>query len=223
MQTLIDGKICNDCFSKLGDDRYKTRHTLEHAKEIISVWEENISLSDIDYLFTDTEIFSEMLRTETANTKRLKTDLLEASFFSPASKSEAIYRGRIYSITGKDKRFPKLPTREIEKTRLELYPFLYGISEPLYCKPGQEVKYSNRPFIDDRSDKEKVEYGNSIRDILLRQKSSKEYEWIINNIPELAPKSLSGYTRMKKLKSANFMKIVKAAHELGYEIKTDIF
>lgn len=45
-----------------------------------------------------------------------------------------------------------------------------------------------------------------------------EYEEICKKIPDLAPKSLGGYTRMKKNNTANFQKILKAAEEHGIKI-----
>ncbi len=220
MQTLVDGKICNDCFNKLGDNKFVTKFTLKQAMEKINYREKMLLNSDIDYPFSDTESFYEMLQIELQNAKKLKTNLLEASYPEPASKTEAIYRGRIYSILGKDKRFPALPINELRNTRIALYPFLYGISEPIYCKHGQEIKYSNRPFIDTRKDKEKEEYGAFITEFLSKEENAKDYEWILDNLSEIAPKSLSGYSRMKNLKSKNFMKIVAEAEKLGYKINT---
>ena len=215
MHPLIDGRICNDCFNKLGDNKFVTKFTLKQAIEKIAYREKMLLNSDIDYPFSDTELFHEMLQIELQNAKKLKTNLLEASYPEPASKTEAIYRGRIYSISGKDKRFPALPINELRKTRIELYPFLYGI-----CKPGQEIKFSNRPFTDTRKDKEKEEYGAFITEFLSKEKNTKDYEWILNNLPEIAPKSLSGYSRMKNSKSKNFIKIVVEAEKLGYKIDT---
>lgn len=220
MQTLIDGRICNDCFNKLGDNKFVTKFTLKQVMEKIEYQEKMLSNSDIDYPFPDTESFYEMLQIELQNAKKLKTNLLEASYPEPASKTEAIYRGRIYSISEKDTRFPALPINELRNTRIELYPFLYGISEPLHCKPGQEIKYSNRPFIDTRKDKEKEEYGAFVTEFISKEKNAKDYEWVLNNLPEIAPKSLSGYSRMKNSKSKNFIKIVAEAEKLGYKINT---
>ena len=45
-----------------------------------------------------------------------------------------------------------------------------------------------------------------------------EYDWLWENLPELCPKSLSGYSRMKNSNSANFQKIVAAAKEKGFDI-----
>lgn len=42
-----------------------------------------------------------------------------------------------------------------------------------------------------------------------------EYYWIQENLPNLCPKSLSGYSRMKNINSKNYQKIVEEARKLG--------
>lgn len=151
------------------------------------------------------------------NAKSLKTDLLEADFPKPTDAKTAMYRGRIFSISGKDKCFPKLPD-DIYETNLTLNPFIFGSSEPLYCKPGKEIEFSNKPFKDARSSKEKQEYNEMVREAKESEKNSIDYDWIWENLPEIAPKSLSGYVRMKNSNSKNYEKIVIAAKEKGYII-----
>lgn len=152
-----------------------------------------------------------------ANAKRLGTDLLEADVPKPADAKTAMYRGRIYSISGTDTRFPKLPD-DIEDTSIMLYPFLFGISEPNYCKPGEEIERSNRPFKDTRSSKEKKEYEEIVQSCLEEEKNRKDYDWIWENLPDIAPKSLSGYTKMRNSNSSNYKRIVQVASEKGYKI-----
>ena len=48
--------------------------------------------------------------------------------------------------------------------------------------------------------------------------NEREYYRIKYTIPEVAPKSLSGYTRMKNIKSTNFIKIADAAKQAGIVI-----
>ena len=152
------------------------------------------------------------------NAKILNTDLLEADFLKPADSKTAMYRGRIFSISGKDNRFPKLPD-DILETELTLSPFVYGASEPLYCKPGKEIEFSNRPFKDTRSSKEKAEYNEMVQKIQEEENNRIDYDWIWENLPDISPKSLSGYVRMKNSNSANYQKIKKAAEEKGYILK----
>lgn len=206
MQTLIDGRICNDCFNKLGKGKYTTRYTVAEAKQ------------KIDNLYFDIKkIGDSEFKMTLANARKLKTDLLEADFPSPADEKTAIYRGRIYSISGQDTRFPKLP-KDIFNTEISFYPFVYGASDPLYCKPGREIQFSNRPFEDDRSSKEKAEYDKLLKKHIENTKCEKDYEWICENLPDTAPKSIGGYKRMVTSNSQNFKVLVAKAKEKGYII-----
>lgn len=45
-----------------------------------------------------------------------------------------------------------------------------------------------------------------------------EYEWICENLPELAPKTLGGYTKMKNSKSKKYLEIGDAAYKLGISL-----
>lgn len=101
------------------------------------------------------------------NAKELGTDLVEADYFNGCCGECAKYRGRWFSISGKDKRFPKMPPEDYGCTcqGLSFYPVIYGISEPTSCpKNVNIIKYSNRSFVDDRTEEEKrlhQEYLNS--------------------------------------------------------------
>lgn len=172
-------------------------------EQILSNWKKKLSKGIPDYAI---------------NAQKLKTDLVEASYYSPCDGETAKYRGRIFSLHGKDKRFPLL-TEIVKNCDLEFYPFIYGISKPNFCKQGSEIEYSNRPFIDDRSPQEKNAYEKQLKETSFSN-NDEEYYWIYEHLPEIAPKSLSGYTKMKNAKSKNFIKIVNAARELGYEIKS---
>lgn len=172
-----------------------------------------------------TEKILEKIESEHTNTipdyilsaKQLGTDLIEASYTTPCDSETAKYRGRIFSISGHDQRFPAL-SQKVRMCDLTFYPFVFGASIPMYCEEGAEIEFSNRPFLDDRKPSEKREYNEFVQKQMASQNNEDEYYWIYENLPELAPKSLSGYIRMKNSKSTNFQKIVAAAKELGYEI-----
>lgn len=205
MFTLADGRICDECFNKLGSGKYTTKYTLAEAKNKIQ--------SQTSTVATYNTELKEVLK----NARTLKTDLLEADFPTPTDEKTAMYRGRIYNISGKDKRFPKLPN-DICDTEITLNPFVYGASEPLYCKPGKEIEFSNRPFKDTRTAKEKKEYDEILQRQRETEKNRADYDWILKNLPEIAPKSLSGYVRMKNSNSTNYKKIVEIAKQKGYTI-----
>lgn len=53
----------------------------------------------------------------------------------------------------------------------------------------------------------------------LNEELEKEYQWITDNLPDIAPKSLSGYKRMKNSNSKNYQNIVSKAKQKGFIIK----
>lgn len=136
----------------------------------------------------------------------------------------AKYHDRIYSVDGKDNRFPNLSifenyiTNKKCKCTLPTFPFIYGIS--IFRGEGADnpIGYSNRPFEDDRTDEEKRIYDDKLFKEMQEEKDRRDYDWIRENISELAPKSFGGYRNMKNKNSVNYQKIVSAAKDKGYII-----
>lgn len=46
----------------------------------------------------------------------------------------------------------------------------------------------------------------------------RDYEWLQENLPDICPKSYSGYKRMKNGNTKNYQIIVAKAKEMGREI-----
>lgn len=148
-------------------------------------------------------------------------------------------RGRVYSISGKSKLFPKLP--EYAKIHGNFHSgchcvmSAYGGNVKIFHK-GELVDaktVSNRPWIDDRSEHEKDIYQHILQkekkqeeDFAKREEWSKkkgidllEYEAIQKlSLPNI-PKSLTGYRRMKTTKSKNFLNICNEAQKHGIKIE----
>lgn len=173
----------------------------------------------------------------------MKTDYVEIPYLNCSCAECAKYQGRVYSLSGKDNRLPKLPdfiknTGIIhESCRHNIYPIYlsdsYKIEETYLESDGKVVtrylnvfENSNRPYNDDRRDsqkrayenyiKEKNKYSHEMSDEYIQRRM--EYNWICYNIPELAPKTLSVYTRMKNSKSPKYLELKQKAAEVGYEI-----
>ncbi len=162
--------------------------------------------------------------------KELGRDHLEIMYLYSCCEQCAKYHGRVYSISGKDKRFPKIPDFILETG--EIHP---GCSHSITSFDprfntilfrGADVDaviISNRPFVDDRTDSEKQAYNDYLK---RRKKDSrpyittdeKEYYRIKYTLPDIAPKSLSGYVRMKNARSKNFMKLRDIAENRGIRI-----
>lgn len=82
------------------------------------------------------------------------------------------------------------------------------------------IALNSAPITDTRTQEQK-EYFELEQLSQQRAEMTKfEYEWLWENMPEICPKSLSGYSRMKNSNSANFQKIVAAAKEKGFDIIT---
>ncbi len=155
-------------------------------------------------------------------------NLIQIGFLGSTCSQCAPYQNRIYSIDGSDKRFPVLPKFIWNNKGLHcgnsIHTLSYyeGKTMTKYCydKNGNfksvevdAIKYSNRPFVDDRSENEKANFESHTE----KERKRKEYEakyysrehWIeeyklrveYHNIVlllgERAPKNFNAYKRMK--------------------------
>lgn len=148
------------------------------------------------------------------------SDLVEVSLIGACCGICGRYRGRIFSLKGKDKRFPLLPSDFCTKCGLTCFPFREGISTPVYSKKrGKElIREMNRPFVDSRTKEEIAMYEAKIAEALRKKQNSIEYNWLWEHHPEVCPKSLSGYSRMKSSNSDNFQKLCLIAARDGFEV-----
>lgn len=163
-------------------------------------------------------IANSALKQSFLNAEKIGTDLVEVSWTSVCCEICGKYRGRIFSISGRDKRFPKFPDDFCLCCGLSAYPIIEGVSVPLYSDPDHIVEEAQRPFIDTRTPDEIKAYADKCRKIQSDKKDREDYVWIQKNLPELAPKSFSGYRRMKNMNSINFQKLKSNALELGRKI-----
>lgn len=144
------------------------------------------------------------------------TDLVEATHHSGCCPICAKYRGRIFSISGKNTTFPKLPEDFLHEclSPIYIFPYFEG-SCSAYDKSLDVVAYSNRPFEDDRTQEEKEQYSARLAEKNEMEADRADYDWIWQYLPEQCPKSFSSYRRMKKAKSASFLKLQDAASKAG--------
>lgn len=169
----------------------------------------------------------------------------------------SIYRNRVYSTDGKDRRFPKLPKEFFEYGSFHpgcthmFYPFFYHKNSCLeeyltdkatgkvVIKKYDAIKYSNRPFVPDEkfiTIQENLNsdgipttdtayetlvntYANSKKRYKARWSKLQEYELIKEVLPQYAPNSYAGYSRMKSMQTKNFLKIVEEMKKLGHSIE----
>lgn len=152
----------------------------------------------------------------------------------------SIFGGRVYSISGKNKIFPKLPEYAKEHgnfhkgCRCVMASYLDIADRSIFYKGIRQdaVTVSNRPWIDNRTANE-IERYNAYLDhisqaererqymleVSKRQGQNRlEYESIKRAFPEKAPKSVTGYARMKTMRTKNFIALADMAKSKGIEI-----
>ncbi|WP_167956570.1 hypothetical protein [Anaerosporobacter faecicola] len=171
------------------------------------------------------------------NIHELKTDYIEIPWKAGQCNQCSIYHGRIYSISGNDKRFPKIPSfiwnRFIngqslihDHCRCSVYPInmlMPSISyQNKYIKPIDDIiKLSNRPFIPDAS-LEDVEnnklYYKQLENEKQKDKDREEYYKLVYTIPLVVPKSFSSYRRMKNSNNKTFTHLKEEAQIHGISI-----
>lgn len=160
------------------------------------------------------------------NANELSTDLVEASYFNGCCGECAKYRGRWFSISGEDKRFPKMPENYgCTCQGIDFLPviYIYDISEPTYCPQDTDIiTWSNRPFIDNRTKEEKELHQHYLDAKVferIKYQDKEDYESLLRLIPDEMPKSFSAYRRMKMSETDKFMSIAEKASVLGFDIK----
>ncbi|CDC68372.1 MULTISPECIES: hypothetical protein [environmental samples] len=67
--------------------------------------------------------------------------------------------------------------------------------------------------------KEEIDMAElSTGEAIVSARNKSDYEWLAINLPDMCPKSFSGYMRMKNQNTKNFMKIAKCSIERGRDI-----
>ena len=112
------------------------------------------------------------LRRTLASAKSLKTDLVEVGDSGVCCARCAKYRNRIYTISGKDKRFPVLPKDFHFCCGLRTFPFVWDVMEPAFsCR--DIIRHSNRPFVDDRTARQIEAHNKWKADMLAHKEKQK--------------------------------------------------
>lgn len=136
----------------------------------------------------------------------------------------AKYHDRLYALSPDDDIVPQFSIFEsyVKSKKCDChlitFPFTLGISIMRGAGEQNPVKYSNRPFLDDRTSDEKETYDSYISQKNQERKDRADYDWICKNLNDIAPKSFGGYRKMKNSNSANYQKIIQAALEKGHTI-----
>ena len=178
---------------------------------------------------------NEIVQRALVSAKRLEEDLMETFSNAPVCEECARYVDRIYSISGRDKRFPPFQ-KALDGCAhglrcLSIGPLDLEISDPQF-ECDDIVAYSNRPFVDERTPDDIERYKNlktiqqktvddvekKIHRIRMKRYDTETVEWLHENLPKLAPKSLAGFWRMQTMNTKNYQRLVVEAGKLGRDI-----
>ena len=136
----------------------------------------------------------------------------------------AKYQNRVYSISGKDSAYPKLPDFVYEYggfhpgCRHCFYPFS---GDSIADKNGNYVdalEYSNRPFVDDRTPEEIEGYNQYLKKAekeRLHDENLKAFYILKKELPDVMPKSYSTFAQYKAHNSDKYINILNSANEKG--------
>ena len=167
------------------------------------------------------------------NCKKHNTDLVKMSAHCSCCEICNKLQGRVYSLSGSSKIFPKLPEMILKTGKVHdgcrhtIEPFFIEYSSTIADKFGNDIdviQASTRPYVDDRTEEEKRNYilyteDKKKRDTQMRDR--KEYYRIVYALPDDAPKSFSAYRRMKRTKTKNFLLLMEKANDFGIKITCD--
>lgn len=141
-------------------------------------------------------------------------DLMIMTEHYPTCKTCAMLQGRVYSISGKDKRFPPLSKafasgyRNVHPNcRHVVVPFVEELRSDEELQ--QAIKRSNEPFEDNRSDDEKALYSKQQADNRRMRSDRSQYERYKARLGDEAPKTFSAFRRIKKADGQNWKDLQK--------------
>ncbi len=197
---------------------------VEYLKKVGAFDEARIEMAKIDELFSEC-LNASALKMAIGNAKHIKTDLLESTDISiDCAECSGLCR-RIYSISGKDRRFPALPLALLKNRPghefcvLDFYPFLPEFDKPNWKYKGNILQWCNRPYVDERNAIQKKVFRERVTEEKQKALDNELYGLLCEKAPNLAPKSFGGFRRMKNLQSQNFLKIAElVASDLGLNL-----
>lgn len=143
----------------------------------------------------------------------LNYDLVKISSHNTTCPICAPLQGRVYSISGKDPRFPPLTIAHSGgyanihvNCRHVVLPFIEELADDL----EEMVKYSNRPFDIDSKSKASIDRYNKVQK-QKRQMRADRHQWQRYKLvlPNDTPKTFSGFRRMKKANSERWQELQK--------------
>ncbi len=142
-------------------------------------------------------------------------DLTVAGSFGGCCSECAKRRNRIYSISGNDSRFPKYEEYHCSCQGISFHAFIEGIT-PIFFPDNDYIGYSNRPFIDDRTEaelNERQHYKDRLLSDSILERDKKNYAILRAAALGIGIKSLRAYRN--KVKQHNLSELEPLALEYG--------
>jgi hypothetical protein len=150
----------------------------------------------------------------------LGLDLVKMSSHATTCKLCSTLQGRVYSISGKDTRFPPL-NKAYRGIYANVHPNCRHVISPYIAKLKSEeelnkdIEFSNRSFnIDERTKQQIDGYNKEQAENAKRNADRHQYERYKIVLGDKAPKSLAGFRRMKKLNSKTYQELVSEYKKL---------
>lgn len=176
---------------------------------------------DINYTFRDNSIYKRITNSLKSYTE-IGYDLTVTNSFNGCCAECAKYRRRVYSISGKDERFPKVPAPwKCECQGITFSLFIESQTSDNYFPNNDYIGYSNRPFADDRTEEEKLLHQHYLdRKIydFVNHRDRKNYFKIKYLLHELAPKSQNVFSRIRNANTVLYQELCSKTKEFGFDI-----
>ena len=181
----------------------------------------------IDKFFSKQDIRNEQLLGAIETAKKLHTDFIEA-VSEVCCEECAKYTGRLFSISGRGWKFPPIPKEFFNRSSghnyscLHFYAYKWGIDK----KQDAQKKRLKRKAYKDRRTKEEIERYNAVirqkEEVELRERESRQnqadFYWIQEYLPDICPKSVYSYVRMKNACNEKYLTLVREAVKFGKQL-----
>lgn len=143
--------------------------------------------------------------------KRFDTDLLRSCDSGACCASCAMYRRRIFSISGDDARYPILPSYHCDCGGINFLPVVLPPS-------AAQLEEAGRPYIDDRSEEERRNYQDVLDRRVYRRRSDEDediYYKLRRLFPEDVPKTFAAFLRSRNTDTEKYRQLVEKAEAQG--------
>jgi len=132
----------------------------------------------------------------------------------------SVYGDRVYSISGKSKKYPALSSadKRITFARCPCCDCWISVG-PFYDEFNLAGKSIFRPYKDTRTKELRDTFDKEQEERRISKEISGEFDWLREHLPEITPKSVGTYRRWKNEGSVKFQNLREAAARKGFGLK----